>query len=546
MRMKIILATWFTAFVCYMSAMHLTSCGGVNVANEKAGDTDTTDTDGSTNGATATTSEPEVGTIAIGGMPTDTEAAAAAQLTNDEASSSAASIEVISGTIALDISDSGSTSLTATDDCDEGIFCLAKGFGKIFDLVTKATQCNFDHLLYDDAGNKSALRQVKDYPIYFVDGFGTVGLDDNGNQFCPTKAAVKSWAQSKGLIEGAPATAVDNEALYPPTRLVIHKNQEGTIRWQLVMFPKDFIDELAEYVDFFKTLVDKDLDFKVFEGVHTEGTEVGKGKGRIQIDWDELYRMMAMLDAADAGMPKGKIEITYNTENDIKRFTSKFLDGFTFGGDNEGPFTTGTETVVLTRENESYLRFRSAKPLVNPNATSDPGPMGIVQLCAGAPTLGQDPAKDILVHQVPVASHLATPSENHVQLIWSKDPNKPVGPPDNYLSVLTSTKGGPFIHGNSQFYMAKKAGTLSTGIRVRAPWCDNADLETNLTKWKALGFVLRDADGFRNIIFTGKIGTATAGAAVFASKEKISETFPSFKYFKPIRLDKPEEKPEVE
>lgn len=516
----------------------LMSCGGDESSEESA----VHDTPETTEEVAET--QPEVGTIEVGGIPNLETAGELQALSDADAGTAAKSINAVTGQLALDLSDDSGSALTLSDDCQDGIYCLAKTFEDIYDMVSDGAKCNFDLLLFDENGQPKTLNRVKDHPVFYVDGFGTIGIGNEGKAVCPSHKTVTNWAKHKGLIEGEPEGKDSDEEIYPPSRLVIYKGKEGKFRWVVIFFPKDSIARLAEKVSFFQQFLEQDLDFKAYTGSHEGQGELGNGKGSMVLDWNELHRLSHALSGAslaDDGMPEGKIVVNYDTLGDTKEFRTTFKDGFSFGDDSDSPFTVDTETVIMRRGDENYLHFQSGKPLVSPDDANDPGPLGIVRLCVNDPASGGDPISDVAVNKVPKASRLQTKSNTHVQILW-KSIASGKKQPDDYISVLTATKGGPYIYGSSEFQMATKAGKGGSAIRIKAPWCPEAT-DAILTAWKNVSaanggpYVFRGIDGYRNMTFPGKIGSSSSGTPKFVTKASIEGNFPTFTYFKPIDVE---------
>lgn len=490
------------------------SCEETKNSGESATNNDT----GSNNSVTPP--EPSVGSVAIGGIPSAEELGDLSEFSLEDAESQAETLHSVTGSLAIEIEkDSSSTSSLNLngDNCEDSFFCFAKAFSQIYDMVVNAASCNFDLLLHDNA----KIKNIEGTPVFFTQGYGTVGIGDSGRSECPRLARVIQWARQNRIAEATEGETNETftfgeEEFYIPSRLVMYKKPDGNLYWKVVFFPADMIQFLSNRVDFFKGLVDKDLDFVAFSGHHTASGEVGTGEGQVNLDFDEIARMIAILDDTQdsGGMPQGLIEINYDMSSDIQAFTTIFHNNFSFGDDEDGPISTGLPTTILKSANENYLYFQSNRPFVDPDEERDDGPTATAQRCGKS-----DPDNpSITIYDISNDDYLPTPSITHLQMIWSKiDSNETK--PDNWIASITSTQGGPYIYGPVELSTAKIASEDTYVLRFKTPKCDDW-----LDPWA-------DWDGFINFSSSQPFGSGSGSPTVISSEEMLDK-YPDFSVFR--------------
>lgn len=199
---------------------------------------------------------------------------------------------------------------------------------------------------------------------------------------------------------------------------------------------------------------------------HLWNAAVGEGSGQITLDFNEMTRMIKVLDqnsGNDSGdkIPQGKIEITYDMTKNPQTITTVFKNGFTF--DEDGIFENEKPTVIMRSAGENYLHFFSGNQFLNDKDDdgSDPyNPLKRVQFCN----------LDKYIKDIPLEDYLTTPSETHLQLIWT---DTPVGKkvPDDYTVRITSKKGGAHIYGDFMVEGAVNASSESSDFRFWVPRC---------------------------------------------------------------------------
>jgi len=492
-------------------------------------------------------------TLAVGGLPSEEEVEGAYEISSDEASVAIGSVQTAANEMPLGLAVTTEISLIQEDGgggCQSGLFCLAESFSMIFDMVTGAASCNFKLLLGTTVATEASFRKVEGLPIYYVDGFGSIGIGDQGSSQCPSLEEVDNWAKKNRLRQGSPTAAVAKNSFFPPSRLVVYRHRDGKLRWQIVFFPKDFIGKLARRVSHFKNFADKDLDFVAYYGNQEFGEEVGSGVGSANINWDELARMMQLFsnDSPDenGGIPQGKILIEYDMKAENKKYTTTFLEGFSFGDEDDSPFKVGQPTTVLRSGGENYIHFQTKGSFGRPNENDpndDGGPMGVVQYCVdgswkeegGGPFAG-----DVKYVDVPKSSYLPNPSISHMQMIWLDQETN--GEPENYSVSLTAQKGGAYIYGDVEFLAGAVPGISKTMIRTKAPICESMtkamqdELENAVrTGGNQPGFTFVDGDGYRNMLFDGPLGP-NGGQPEFVSKAEAIKLFPTFSVFQLIEI----------
>ncbi|MEZ4742474.1 MAG: hypothetical protein R3B45_08510 [Bdellovibrionota bacterium] len=492
------------------------------------------------------------GSLAVGGLPSEEEYEGALELNSDETNIAVSDVHEATTEMPLGLAiDAAATSLTAEEECSNGLFCITEAFSKIFDMVTGAAKCNFDLLLGQYTEGEVPFKKVSDKSIYYLDGFGVVGIGENGVSQCPSIEEVDNWAKQHHLKDGEPTQEVSENTFFLPTRLVVFRHRSGSIYWKIVFFPNDFIDKLAKRITYFSRLLDQDLDFLAFNGDQEFGADVGMGKGNITIDWDEISRMSSLLQedsSSESGnLPSGKILINYDMASSPQSYTTTFLDGFSFGDSDDSPFSVGMPTTVYKSDSENYIHFVSNQAFGRPdpsNPDDDGGPMGVVQFClddSWKQENGGGPfGADVKYVSVPESSYLSYPAVNHLQMIWKEGAT--AGEPENYTVAMTATKGGAYIYGDVEFRAGSVPNNSQTIIRVKAPKCTTMtqamidELEQAMaTDGGQPGFTFFDNEGFRNMLFDGPLGP-NAGSPTFVSKADAEALFPQFSTFHLITI----------
>jgi hypothetical protein len=316
-------------------------------------------------------SSPDV--LNIGGMPSEDEVAEMDEMDLKEASTASEGIQISTSEMPLKLAiDDDSASLvegSGGEDCEDQLFCFAQMFGGLQNLVTEPIACNMKLLLLNPDGSfkKDQIRKMKGHPVYYVDGWGTIGLGDNGPE-CPKPSRVKEFVDD--LMSG---NHKDDDEFYMPTRYVMFKNKDGTIRWKIVFFPADYLKKLAKKLPFVKDLLDKETDFAAYTGVHTAGEKIGSGTGTAMLDFTEFARMMKALpdddgDSDDGGMPSGKVRLTYDRSDGTVKYQTYFLDGFSFGDDDgDSPQFSETPITVMHSGEEHFFHMNLGGALFGSN-----------------------------------------------------------------------------------------------------------------------------------------------------------------------------------
>lgn len=506
-------------------------------------------------------SRPQVNTLTIGGVPAEGEASQLATLSTNEALGVMKEIHATTQTSSLNLGVSTTAQLTE-DECDSGIFCIVAGFSDIYDMVTESSACAIKLLLKDKDGNFRPLKRIPKTDIFFTEGFSTIAINDLGGVDCPTHEAVLAWQNAHDLRrvgsegdnsnneedESDGANLGEDEEFFLPARLVVFRQNE-TYWWRVVMFPKDYIATLATKFEFFESLIDEELDFITFHGViSTASSNLGQienAKGEMTIDFDEVTRMMTLLNSLDNeepddSLPSGKILLQYDNSGDLKHSITTFLDGFSFGDDDSddpNPFSVGKPTHIYRSGQENYMHFQTLQSFIDPD-DPDPGPFGAVQYCAVAPgSNSSNPIWETSINQVPKSAYLPTPAKFHLQFLWHTDEaaTSSGGEPDSYAISYTALQGGPYIYGNTDFRAASKPGSVATAMRIRAPVCDGLT-KAVVDAWAAVPaqhggpYHIIDSEGFRNMYSSEPLGPSSN--ITWVTREQILTHYPSFSKFK--------------
>lgn len=486
-----------------------------------------------------------------GGLPTLNEVKDVLPTTDTEATTASQSLKsVITGSLSIDLGSgsSGSQALHLTEGGGgggDGLFGIASAFGLIFNMVTGGARCNFDLLLNDENGEPLTLKKVDGYDVYVTPyGFGTVGLGDEGVLTCPDRETVYDWARANQLITGSAQTTHDDEdEFYIPSRLVIYKIDENKFKWQVVFFPEDMITELTTHIPQLSGLLSEDLDFIVYSGIH-EATSEETGVGSVTLDFTELQRMATLLNSlgepalrleGEDSMPDGEILVEYDTTADPTSITTTFLSGFTFGEDDNSPFTTDSPTTIYKSGSEIYMHFITPMSMVGgDDEEQDSEDSGLpIQICPSEESDGLGTG----ANDVPTDQYLAA-KNSHYQLIWT-EAGEEDETPDNYLAEIVSD-GGPFLYGEVVFQGGRKGGSTAGVLRIKAPTCDALNqsvLDMFETQFNA---PLIDEDGFLNLSMT------PGGSAPFLTKEEVLAGFPVFEHFKLVDINDETDLPFVE
>ncbi len=519
----------------------------------------------------ASESEPEIKEESVGGMPAQTEAATIETTTPEEVQTTANTLLNMSGALSLNLLSSSSASLIKGEGgggCPQeaGMFCITTMFAMIFDMATGPANCNFKLLLKDPDGNDREPRKVEGKEIYFVDGFGTIGMGDNGVVQCPKHKTVFDWAKKVGLMKGGTISkpSENDDTFYPPTRLVIYKKADGKFAWKIVFFPSDFVDDIVKRVPFLKGIKNHTLDFVAYHGSHKQGEEVGKGSGDVTLDWDELHRMMEMFNSMDdegeeeddEGMPKGKIKVVYDMEDDPTHYTMSFLGDFSMG-DGDLPFLEDTPVTVYKSSGENYLHFATSEmpggddeeeeaELIKSEEEEDEGPIANVQYCTKT-----DESQDGLFAEIKASSiaesQFLKDLEIHFQIIWKDLPDGEVIPDDYELSMLAS--GGPYIYGDVDLRAGRKDGDIFNGFRIKVPKCEALDADAiatynaQMTTHMGKDVEIFDSEGYF-IMGLDKFGSGAS--PTFTTAAKILEGFPTFTKFQLIDVKEEGATPVIE
>lgn len=330
-------------------------------------------------------------------------------------------------------------------------------------------------------------------------------------------------------------THSDEDTFFLPMRLVLFKKADGLVHWRMVFFPADHIGAVAARIPFFEGLKNESLDFFGFTGSHDITAEVGKGNGRVLIDFDELGRMFAMLDSLGGGslrlnqqegFPQGKIDITYDLTSDPQDMITVFRDDFSFGDSNDNFFVDGEPTRILRSGGENYLGFMTGQSFSD-DQEGETSPFQAVQLCRSHPELFKY-QKD-----VSSADYIATPSKTYVQMIWS-DLTSGETHPSRYLSRVIQTQGGANIYGPTFFEGASSGGSELETIRIKTPLCADLQAEMDASNFAFVGFVPLSSDGYVNASLGG-----SSGPAWKTSFETLSSypVFDQFKFVDPENSD---------
>ena len=452
---------------------------------------------------------PTIGNLASGGLPTAEEASTFIEFENTEVQAETARLHTVVGSLAIGLDGSAAAlRLQGNDECKDALFCFAKAFATIYDMVTRAAQCNFDLLL----SGEGLPKKIDGYPVYYVEGFGVIGLGEKGAQTCPEVSVVKAWADK---IEANVGSDEDGE-FYFPMRIVMFKKSDGHMHWRIVFFPVDNMKRLAKTVKPFERLLAANLDFIGFHGHHDLSQTVGAGAGEVILDFNEFVRMTTTLDEAfppkpgeePDTSPSGKIEIVYDMSSDPSRYTTTFLDNFSFG-DGESPFDVGKPTTILksAATHENYLHFYSGKPFVDSkDETADENdPFHTVQFCT----------TDKYVKDIPKAEYLPN-ADIHVQMLWS-DVESGQSAPANYITRIASLKGGPYIYGDNVFEAAFKSGTTLNALRFKAPICDSVSGIDLAPEY--------NSDGFKNAEFQDENTVHLLSSGELLARFPVFDTF---------------------
>lgn len=522
-------------------------------------DNTSVETTDATDDTTPSESTPVITHTSKGGMPTVEEVETISTTSETEVKSASGDLLNMSGALSLNLLGNSASLVKNEGDggCppEAGIFCVTTMFAMIFDMSTGPANCNFKLLLKDPDGNDRTPRKVEGEEIYFIDGFGTIGIGDQGTVTCPESKAVVDWAKKVGLMKGGTIQkpSDNDDTFYPPTRLVMFKKPDGKFSWKIVFFPSDFVDEIVKRVPFLKRIKDTALDFVAYHGTHQRGEETGKGKGDVTLDWDELQRMMTMFqtwddsssgsDRDDGGMPVGNIKIDYDMTDDPTYYAMHFSKEFSMG-DGNLPFVEDVPVTVYKSAGENYLHFATTEmPSGDDEEESslvaseeDEGPIGNVQYCIKTNDSDEGLFKEVKASSI-TASQYVKDHEVHFQLIWKDLPEGTIIPDDYEMSIYAI--GGPYIYGDVDMRVGRKGGEPFNGYRVNVPKCAalDADAMTGfndmMTTHIGHAVDIFDDDGFF-IMGLDKFG---AGASpVWTTQEEIMKGFPTFTKFQIVEV----------
>lgn len=496
--------------------------------------------------------ESNPGELNVGGLPSEEELAEAQPITLTDANTAAEEIQVSSDDVPLRLNVTTESAGLSEDNedqgCNDGLFCLAKKFSTFHDFVTEPVACNLKLLMRraDGSFREDAMKQVKDRPVFFVDGWGTIGIGDGGPE-CPDLADVETFVTRLKAEE----VIGDDEPFYLPSRFVLFKNKEGQFVWKIVFFPADHTEKLSELIPPIKKLVGKKLDFAGFNGAHNTDAATGKGMGSARMNFVEMGRMIGTFDAIEGkeaaaldlteedeeGFPTGTISITYDAASDPQKYTTTASADFGFG--DESPFVADEPTIVYRSGVENYISLRTPISIVGDD---DEGPLSVVQICK-SPKSGGDPLLEVSVSSVPKEKYLAKPTVTSLQMMW-KDFPASQSQPDDYRSHM-AVQGGPYIHGPVQFMTGQVAGALFAGMRTKTPLCEA--ISDDAAYLKKLDQTYRDYfddpnavafdpnDGFRNMIFEGELGQNMDIKTLVDSPTMLTN-FPEYEVFQFVDL----------
>ena len=492
---------------------------------------DASDTTGSGEKSSEFESKPTVGTVAVGGIPAESEIANLTEMEETEAVDAAQKINSVQGSLAIDI-DNQSTAATLTEECSESFFCFAKTFTDIYNMVVEPAACNFNLLL----GDGKSPKQLGDHPIYYVDGWGTIGLGENGIQQCPELNQISKFVQKFENNQHA-----EGDDFYFPIRLVLFKKSDGFVHWRLVFFPEDYIEKVSKRIRAFKGLVGKDLDFVGFNGYHDINKKVGEGTGNVVLNFTELDRMMKILNKTfgegesqtdEGGFPSGRIDITYDFSNDPQKITTVFRDNFSFG-DDDGFFQSDVPTTIMRSGNENYMHFYTSGSFIKneDDPEEQTSPFQMVYLC-------DEGSLFRYVKDVPQSNYLSEQSTTHMQMIWNSLSESETKP-GNYAGQVMQTKGGPYIYGSTIFEGAKKSGSLLDLLRIKTPICPSVQSRIDTNDFTFVSYVPIGKDGFVNALTTSD---GSSGPSFLTSGQAL-EQYPAFSKFKFIDPTKKGESP---
>ncbi len=518
-------------------------------------------------------SSPSVAEESIGGMPSLADIDGIQDLSSEDAETSASTLILLTEEMPLDLTkekDKNTSELVAMeekqDDQAGSLFQFAVHFGNIFDMVAYAARCNFNLLMFDEKGEKRKLKKLKDKAIYYLDGFGSIGLGDEGVTNCPDRERVYKWAKENGFLSStkekkaelvAAKDKKDDNEFYIPSRLVLYKNKDGIIKWNVVFFPKDFIKEIVKRIPHFEKLKDKELDFIAYRGEHAEGGSPGTGTGELNMDWNELNRMQETMDwdeeedkksndnkNEEESQPVGRIFISYDMTGDPTSYKIKFLEDFSFG-DGDLPFEKDHFAQVKRSDStsENYLGFVS-KTLGGDEKDKDDGPIQEVGQCNNPnyDTVGGDILIDVPITSIDKSQYLEQKEQSYLQIIWKDTPAGKKEPDEYKVSIIRS--GGPFIYGNAEVRAGHIAGATGVGYLKDVPSCSRFTKEL----MKSVNTIMSTHFGKEVELFdieTGMSNIALSsfgeGATMeFTTTEKIMESFPEFSVFKFLPVDEPE------
>ncbi len=489
------------------------------------------------------------GKLEVGGMPSEEEISDIQGMDLAEAEKNAEGIQTSTADMPLRLSiDDGESAglVDGSEECDDQIFCMAQMFGGLQNLVTEPIACNMKLLMLNPDGSfkKDAIRKVKDRPIYYIDGWGTVGIGDDGPS-CPDLATVKKFVDE--LMAGDHKDG-DDEEFYLPTRYVMFKKSDGSVHWKIVFMPKDLLKGLSKKLRFLKDFLDEEVDFAGYHGVHKSGAAIGDGTGDATLDFTEFARMMEVFpddddDKDDGGMPAGKVKLTYKRSDKLVQYQTNFLDGFSFGDDEgeDNPLLSGKPITVMHSGSEHYFHLSAnAEIAKSDDPDDDGGPLAGAQMCKNPDYDGTDDTDEIhtiKAADIAEADYLDTPVMSDIQLIWDDIPAGQKSP-DTYVADWRQ-QGGPFIHGPAILQTAKKAGTATNGLRYKTPLCqellDDSDLIERYNdhfteKYGKASYFFDPNDHFQNVLYSGPLGPGIEETGRPSSAEMVSG-FPKPKIF---------------
>lgn len=130
----------FFSFILLMATSCNLSGGGGDDKKESSSETEQ-------NSGEDFESSPEVGTLAVGGVPSLDEIAELSSLSATEAEVGLSGISAAQGSLSIDLSADRSSLQLSQGECEGSFFCFAKAFTDIYDMITGAAQCNFDLML---------------------------------------------------------------------------------------------------------------------------------------------------------------------------------------------------------------------------------------------------------------------------------------------------------------------------------------------------------------------------------------------------------------